>query len=300
LEFKAPAGEKLCTTTFVRICVSRDEAAERVHAELERVIRREAPALLSELDARIEKQVDLRAFVSQALAVLAAPSGADGLALPVEQLALGPIDGKQTRLRMNAELALRVVEGPVSEPPKLPPKGELTKSPSELNYDVTLPFSELGERFSAQLAGKQLNGWSLARCEALGFARGGLNLVLSLKLQRGEQQLTVFADGALAQKNAELSLSQLTWSPASHSALVSMGLPAEDLTTMMRQAARLRLEEYAQDRLTQIERKLAVLTLALTPISLVLKDAHYEAWRPASGALRFRVQARPSVKLQKP
>jgi hypothetical protein len=294
VRFQAPKGDKLCTTTLVRICISREDAAARVHAELEREIRKTAPKLLATVDARITERVDLRSFVGKALAGLAAPSGTEQLAVRVEELAVGPITGKGTRLRVNVELAFRVSSGGAAEkPPKLPPKAELRGISSELSYDFGVSFAELSARWSEQLAGSAVADWSIARCEVLGPAATeaeGAALLVALSLERHAQTLRVFARVVVEPQAAALQLTSVRLSAESSAALAALEVPPEGVESLLKERAARPLDAYAARQLAQVEQKLGALTLGLSPVALRLGHAEYQALGVAGHGLRFRVR----------
>lgn len=297
VRFQAPKGDKLCTTTLVRICVSREDAAARVHAELEREIRKAAPRLLETVDARIAERVDLRKFVAHALSELATPSGTESLALRVEELALGPITGKGTLLRMTVELAFRVSAGGSAEKTEkvpLPPKGELRGVSSDLSYDLVVPFADLSELWTQQLGGSTVAGWSVAGCEVLGVDEGGPALVVALRLERGEpakQSLRVFAHVAAEPRAATLQLTSVRLSPESSAALAALAIPPEQVEAVLQQRAAFPLAEPAARQLAQIGHRLSALTLGLTPVALTPGETRYQALGVARQGLLFRVQA---------
>lgn len=300
VRFSAPKGEKLCTTTFVRVCISRDEAASRVHAELEREIRKVSPMLLRVVDARIGEQGHaLHAFLTHAVSEMAEPLGAEQLRLSVDAFALGPVGGKDTRLRLDAELGFRAsLFTPAPKQSVVPPKGELRGGSNELSYDAVLTFLELGQAWTQKLGQAAVRNVSVVGCEVLGSAQDGAALVLSLSLSRDEQTLKVFAHAELEQQGSALRLSKLAFTSESRAALDAMGVDEAELATLVKKAATASLADAATVQLKRIEQKLGALTLALTPLELKLEGAHYEAVRPVFKALLVRVRAKPRVSLR--
>jgi hypothetical protein len=297
--FDAPPGEKLCTDTLIRVCISREEAAARVHKELGREIRSQAPALLRTLDARIEREVALRPFVSQALKVLASPDAHD-LSIRVRELALGPLGGKRSQLRMDAELGLVVELGAqrahdAAIPPVEAPRGR----DNELVFDAKVGYAGLGEDLTRALGDIRAGELSLRRVAVPGAATSGGQLMLALTLQREQDALTVYATAEPQLAGDVLTLASVQIDEASRAALLSLALSPDTLASDIERRARVLIASYGAVQLTAIEQKLSVLTLVFVPVTLELVSTRFSDLRFTRGGLLVRVHGSARARASK-
>jgi hypothetical protein len=148
----------------------------------------------------------------------------------------------------------------------------------------------LSERWTQQLGGSAVAGWSIARCEVLGVDAGGPALVVALSLDRAGQSQRVFAHAAAEPRAGALQLTRVRLSPESSAALAALEVPPAQVEALLQQRAALPLAEHAARKLAQIGHKLSALTLGLSPVALTLGDTEYQALGAAGEGLLFGVR----------
>jgi hypothetical protein len=275
----APPFEQVCTDTIIRACVSRDQAVKHVHGLLERELRGRSPALLAALDTQVEERADLRAAIEMGFRALSMPAGPEQLWLAIERMGLGPLHGSEHLARLDLELVFRPWWGGDAPGKRtgLPPRKALGKKPSALVFDVELPFAELSQQLSQSLRGLAGESWRLVKVEALGATATGSKLVLALHILTGERWHVVYAACTPAPLGDMLGLGDVKLSSASQALAEALDIDEDELTVAIGKYGRVPLRQLAQRHVTDVQKRLALLTLAFGAVALQLEATRYES-----------------------
>jgi hypothetical protein len=274
----APAFDQVCTDTIIRFCVSRDQAVKHVHGLIEREVQARAPAFLAALDRHVEERADLRSAIEMGYRALSTPAGPEQLWLAIERMALGSLHGKERLARLDLEIVFRPSWGGPApgKRPALPARKSVGKKPSALAFDVALPYAELSRVLSEGLRGLAGESWRLVKVEALGATATGSSLVLALHVVTGDRWHVVYAAGTPTPMGDALGLGDVKLSSASKELADALDIDEAALTTAIGKYGRVPLAALAQRHVTDLQKRLALLTLAFGAVALELESSRYE------------------------
>ncbi len=279
--FTMPKGDKLCTTGGLRVCVSREQAAEYVHAQLERALRREAPRALAALDKRIAREGDLTRFVRPVIASLQAteqtPLGTY-LSLGPEGIAVSGLSGDGSRLQLSGELWLSpaFALSPEQRAPSEVGFRSPADTPSSLHIDLVVPLAQLSHAFSK--AAKRITdaGAKVSEVRVLGSAADREALVLQVLLSRGTRTAEVYALSAVETRDGLLSLASLQFTDDSRRALVYLRVQEEALRAGLVRESNVTLAPLLADHVSAIRARLAAFFLPFGTLELRPERARYD------------------------
>jgi hypothetical protein len=233
---------------------------------------------LAALDKQVEDQADLRSAVEMGFRALSTAAGPEQLRLAIERMGMGPLHGKERLARLDLEIVFRPSWGepaPGKRPP-LPARKAVARKPSTLAFDVELPFAELSRVLSESLRGLAGESWRLVKVEALGKTSSGSNLVLALHVVTGDRWHVVYAAGTPVPMGDALGLGDVKLSSASRELAAALDIDESALTTAIGKYGRVPLAALAQRHVTDLQKRLALLTLAFAAVALQLESSRYE------------------------
>jgi hypothetical protein len=294
LRFEAPAGGPLCGRVVIEVCVSREQAAKQVHAQLERAVRASAPSLLREVDRRLVREVDVAGVVRMGLSALERPSpGFDGqpLTFEIERVSVGALAGRGKRAQVPVQLVFRPrVGGPAfATRPVLQGSTSLTPT-SALTFDTQLSFAQLARVCATARPGEVVPPNAVEAVTILGASPDSDALLLELSVRRNEGSHALYAVATPSVDRSTLSLKEAQLTQPSRAAAKALRLDERDLAAFVQRRCAVDLGLLARQHLDVIEQKLAApLILFATPRLSFRLPPTFEAPRFGADALVLRV-----------
>lgn len=292
VKLEAPTFDQVCTDTIIRVCISHERAVKYVHGQLDREIKKRARPLLAALDKEVTKRVDLRGALTIAHRALSTPAAPGHLWLGVERLGLGPLRGEGRVARLELELVFRPHwhAEPAAKPKSLPPKAPLTQAPNALTFDLILPFRELTKTLAQAAPSMRGERYRLMRIEALGASGGaGLALALELDTKRGTHAIYVAAEPRV--EGDALVFADARLSTDSQKLLDALDIDGDAFTAQFEQHAKVPLDTHARRQASDLQKRLALITLTFDAVALELEEPRYSDVWFAKEALAVRVSS---------
>jgi hypothetical protein len=279
--FTAPKGESICTSGLVRICVTRAKAAEYVHAEIEKNIRKEAPRALAALDDTIAREANLSRVIDPALAALHTPQQTalgTWLSLAPKAAALTRFSGKDDVLALGAELWLEPTFS--IEKPEAPNEKVLirdpTSEPSALRLDLIIPFAQLSRAYTEAARRIRTGAAKVVEVTVLGLDADRKHLVLSIVLERDKRRVEIFALAEPISRDGALVLRETTPTQASQPGLLYMRARANELSQALAREAVVPLAPFLADHVSAIRARMATLLLPFGAFELTPEKQSFE------------------------
>lgn len=301
--FTAPNMDSICTSGLVRICVSRNQAAEYVHAEIEKTIRGEAPRALSALDETIAREANLSRVIDPALAALRTPQRTalgTWLSLAPKAAALGHWSGNDDQLTLGGELWLEPVF--TLEKPETNTESVIVRDPTEdasaLRLDLLIPFEQLSRAYGEAARRIRTRSAKVVGVTVLGVAQDGSQLALGIVLERAKRRVEIYALATPIHRDGSLILRDLTPTPASESALQYMKTEPAELRQAFEREAVVALSPFLADHVSAVRARMAMLLLPFGTLELTPEAQKFEELVAFEAkALRVRSEVLVSARL---
>ncbi len=275
MTFTAPSMEKVCASGVLKICISRDDAAKYVHAEVEKVIRDEAAPALAALDETIAREANLSRIVDPALAALRTPQQTalgSWLALTPRAAALARWSGKEDTLSLGGELWMEPTFS--LDRPAVANEAILlrdaTDDPSVLRLDLLLTFEQLSRAYTEAAKRVRTRSVKVAAVRVLGADPDGKHLVIALVLERDKRRSEVYVRGEPVIRDGALALATVTATEPSLVGLAHARANEAELSAALTREMVVALSPLLADHVSAIRTRMAALlsafgTLELTP-----------------------------------